>query len=122
MSKPGWLSIRNLPFLEDNKLVSNVYFKKLKEFFKKHRLCPSCGGRGYRMTDNKQLTKSDGVSTIRFQGIPELEELNDMEDVITAEVIRDILERKLWGKKPCTKCNSSRFVKRDQQTKLKRVS
>ena len=120
MSKPGWLSIRNLPFLKDSNAVSNVYYRELKNFFKIYTLCSSCDGRGYRMVDEEKFTKGGGVCSIRFQGIPELEELNDMEDVVTAEVIRGILERKLWGKKPCVKCSGSRFVRRDG-TKLRQA-
>ena len=120
MSKPGWLSMRNLPFLED-KSVNNVYYKKLKEFFKVNTLCPSCEGLGHRVNNDEQYVKGSRVCTVRFHGIPELEELNDQEDVVMSEVIRDILERKLWGRKPCIKCNGSRFVKRTK-IKLKQAS
>ena len=121
MSKPGWLSIRNLPFLKDNSSVSNVYYTELKEFFETYTTCPDCDGRGFNISKKQQYVKSSEVCSVRLQGIEELEKLNDMEDVVTAEVIRDILEQRLWDKEHCENCLGSRFVKR-KKLKLKRVS
>ena len=118
MARPGWLAIRNLPFLESSKTVSNVYFRELKEFFKSHTTCPECEGKGYVLTsDDEQYIQKTEVSSIRFQGIKELEELSNDDDVVIGEVIRGILERELWGKESCTNCSGSRFVRRREKLK-----
>ena len=57
-------------------------------------------------------------ATIRFMGIKELEKLNDIDDVSITDVVRDILERRKFGKRPCGLCRGSRFVEKDKAKKF----
>ncbi len=107
MAKEGWLSIRNVPDLTGN--LGNAYFQELKEFFKENCLCPKCKGRGFKIDDEVSMID---YTTVRYGSIHELEVLKKM-DVPMADVIRDILQRRVMDKKHCSLCHGSRFVDKD---------
>jgi len=110
MGKQGWLTIRNVPdvpLASDGGVSMNPYHQQLVKFMKEHRLCPKCKGAGHRI---KVHGKQRDETVVRFEGIVELEKINEMENVSLTDVIRDILERRCLGKRPCTLCHGSRFV------------
>lgn len=107
MGKLGWLTIRNVPELNTDE--RGQYHALLKDFFKDHKNCPSCGGRGYTL---KKKGKQVEETTVRYQGVAELEKLNQ-QGISLTEVIREILERKVWNRRRCKVCKGSRFVLRE---------
>jgi len=48
MGKKGWLTIRNVPRMDSSK-AGNAHFQEMVKFFKAHKLCPKCRGRGHKM-------------------------------------------------------------------------
>ena len=107
MGKQGWLTIRNIP--KSKKFAErNPYYYILKKFFEKNKLCPKCGGIGSSKKIKKGRVRSE--ATIRYEGIPELEKLNNMEDVKLTDSMRDILEKIIWGKKFCKLCKGFGFI------------
>ena len=113
MGKAGWLTMRNLPVIESDGVG---YHDFLNAFFRKRTLCPKCQGKGFRM----DVTDYEDTTTVRFQGIKELERLKELEGIKISEVLRDILEQTMLNKKPCKLCGGSRFVARAIAKKWKR--
>lgn len=107
MGKLGWLTIRNVP--EINSDERGQYHKLLQEFFSDHKNCPACKGLGYTL---KKKGKQVEETTVRYHGIAELEKLNQ-QGISLTEVIREILERKVWNRRRCKVCKGSRFVLRE---------
>ncbi len=106
MAKAGWLTIRNVP--EPPKASGrNPYSPHLEKFFKTHKICPVCSGLGY-------LPGKGGVvraeTNVRLQGISSLEKLKSNESVPISDVIRELLEFVLCGRRPCTSCHGLRFI------------
>jgi len=114
MAKEGWLTVRNVPDLTGQ--PGNAYFQQLKKFFVKNCLCPKCNGEGFRR--NKEADMVDST-TVRFGSIHELEKLKAM-GVGMGDIIRDILERRVMGKKSCSLCHGSRFVDKDRAKEYKK--
>jgi len=100
----------------------SVYYEALQKFFKTHTLCPKCKGEGYIVTKRAQYVKASEVSNIRYYGIKELETLSGTDGIIMSEVIREILEHQLWGRKSCDKCDGSRFIERAAKKTTKKVA
>lgn len=108
MGKAGWLTIRKIPELISDE--TGTYHKLLKEFFKEHKVCPDCHGRGYIVKKKGDLVDE---TTVKFQGIPELEKLATTEGVSITDTIREILEIKVWNRKRCKTCRGSRFIAKE---------
>lgn len=117
MAKQGWLTIRNVPDVPSQS-GENGYFQQLVKFFNANCLCPRCKGKGAKQ-------KLDGPikaeTTVRFAGIEALEQLNEMEDVSITDVIREILQRRCFKKRPCTLCLGSRFVSKERADEYKKL-
>lgn len=109
MGKQGWLTIRNVPDIPSQP-GENGHFNQLTKFFESHCLCPRCKGKGSKQKKDGPLKPE---TTIRFGGIEELEKLNGMDGVSMTDIIRDILERRCFTKRPCIMCHGSRFVKKE---------
>jgi len=108
MAKEGWLTVRNVPDLTGE--PGNAYFQELKEFFVEHCLCPKCKGHGSRGTREVDMVDS---TTVRYGSIHELEKLKRM-GVPMGDIIRDILQQRVAGKRNCSLCRGSRFVDKDR--------
>ena len=108
MTKEGWLTIRNIPSPRTDS-DRNTYFKLMSEYFKEHTTCPLCKGQGYR---GKRPANTRPETVVRFAGIAELEAMKDAEGIQMGDVIREILETQISGRKACRVCCGARFVDR----------
>lgn len=116
MGKKGWLTVRNIPVDEGTSKVSPVIYKILKNFFKNHRVCKNCGGLGYTISDKK--IEVLGMAIVKFEGIAEFEILKKNQ-VKLSDVIREIIESHYRNRKPCSRCNGSRFIGVKKNVKVK---
>ena len=106
MAKAGWMSIRNLPAISH----SSSYYDYLISFFAKNSICPKCRGKGFRMMDAEVVD----IGSIKLAGIKAIKKLRDLPNINISDVIRDILEREIMDKEPCSLCNGNRFVTRKE--------
>lgn len=113
MAKSGYLTIRNVP--EPKKNTPGTYFKLLTAFFKVHRLCPKCKGKGHLGNGS---SKTLDMTVIRFQGIESLEKLNAVDGITMADVIKEVLEAQISGRKPCKCCHGFRFITRERHVEI----
>ena len=98
------MSIRNLPAISH----SSNYHDYLLSFFAKNSICPKCKGMGYRAEDSEIVD----IAAIKLAEIKSIKKLRDLPNINISDIIRDILEREILDKTPCSLCNGSRFVTR----------
>jgi DnaJ-class molecular chaperone len=106
MAKAGWMSIRNLPAISH----SSSYHDYLLSFFAKNSICPKCRGKGFKMADSEVID----TGSIKLAGIKAIKKLREIPNINISDVIRDILEREILDKEPCTLCKGNRFVTRKE--------
>ncbi len=118
MGKRGWLTMRNVP-VNHKKPVGNSYYQILIGFFEQNRLCPSCKGLGWKYPKGKLEVESE--TAVKYGGLEDLEGLAQNTHVRKTDIIRDILEMKLWGKEVCCSCGGKKFVTNGQFNELKHL-
>lgn len=118
MGKQGWLTIRNVP-VSHKKSMGNPYHHVLQDFFRRHKVCPKCKGDGWKYP--KQEMEYETETTVKYDGLPALERMRELENVRITDVVRDILEQELWGKKICSGCHGHKFVTNERYEELKHL-
>jgi len=115
MGKQGWLTIRNVP-VNHKKSVGNPYHHVLVDFLKHHKICPVCKGVGWKFPKGEMEYEPE--TTVKYVGLEALEQLKALPEVRITDVVRDILEQQLWGKKVCRGCNGNKFVTNERFDEL----
>lgn len=111
MATNGWISIRGLPIPKRKRLKrKNDYNKVTEKFFKKHKLCTRCDGRGYTLEEDVKV--QDEVINLKYEGFKDLEKLKENGDVHLGDKMKQILQTEFCGRKPCRKCYGSGFTKK----------
>ena len=103
MPAKGWISVRSLPSTKKQSVKQTI-----KQFFKGHKLCSHCNGRGFLVDDSKVLT-NEGVDTVRFSGHNCLEKMEEL-GYLNGETIKRIIETIVYNRQSCNKCHGLGFV------------
>jgi len=113
MSKRKYLSIRGLPVPKKGVFKDYTeYSKLLKNYFKSHTICDECQGKGYILSDDIYILDTSEAVNVCYKDIEELDQIKEKKDKKVGAVIKQIIEKILWGRKPCKKCHGEGFIKK----------
>jgi len=118
MGRQGWLTIRKVP-VSHKKSMGNPYHHVLVEFLKRNRVCPACEGLGWKYPKDVEF-EYEADTTVKYVGLESLEQLKENPEVRITDVVRDILEMELWGKRHCKVCSGKKFVSIQDYKEYKR--
>lgn len=109
MPAKGHKAVRNMVATSNGESVKSIFQK----FNETHKVCPSCKGKRI-IIDEESVEIIPGVSTIKYEGLEVLEELDEVGE-LTGDVLKNIMEVMSHGGRHCKTCNGFRFVKRSRK-------
>lgn len=110
MSRDGWIAIRNFPLPTTTSMRGGpAYWKILKGFFREHKVCPKCKGKGFTIQRELETSK---LEVVKYAEIGTLEKLKARSDIIFADMVKEVFLVQFAGKKICRRCHGALFVKR----------